>query len=298
MKILCNCSGTESRDPALIKHNGKYYWTCSINDRIYVKESMDVAGFENSEAKLVWTPDEERYAHELWAPELHVIDGVCYIYVACDDSKNRNHRMYVLSNGSDNPLDPYKMIGKITDSTDKWAIDGTIFRYKTGMYFLWSGWEGDENIAQNIYIAKMKSPTEISSERVMISRPEHAWEKLGGTGTTDGLPFINEGPYAFREGDRTFVAYSAAGSWCTDYCIALLELVGDDPLDATAWKKQSSPIISKNDGFMGMGHCSVIEEDKLVFFHGWSLDEKDVVWHTVHPICATYRLDGETLVIE
>lgn len=298
MKILCNCSGTESRDPALIKHNGKYYWTCSVNDRIYVKESMDVAGFEHSEAKLVWTPDEERYAHELWAPELHVIDGVCYIYVACDDGDNRNHRMYVLSNGSNDPLEPYRMIGKITDSTDKWAIDGTIFRHETGMYFLWSGWEGDENIAQNIYIAKMKSPTEISSERVMISHPEHAWEKLGGTGTTDGLPFINEGPYAFREGGRTFVAYSAAGSWCTDYCIALLELVGDDPLDATAWKKQSSPIISKNGYFMGMGHCSVIEEDKLVFFHGWSTDEKDVVWHTVHPIYATYRLDGETFIIE
>lgn len=298
MKILRDSRGTESRDPSLIKHNGKYYWTCSVEDSIYVKESCDIEGFADAKSNLVWTPDSEEYSRELWAPELHIIDGICYIYVACDDGENYHHRMYVLSNGCGDPLSPYKMLGKITDPTDKWAIDGTVMHHKSGMYFLWSGWEGDENIAQNIYIAKMKSPTEISSERVLISQPEYDWEKIGGDGKKEGAPFINEGPFAFSEGGRSFVAYSGAGSWCTDYCIALLELVGEDPLEASAWKKETEPVISRNESFMGMGHCSIIEEENLIFFHAWRSDEENIAWNTVYPICAKYSLDGDKLIIE
>ena len=298
MKILCNSQGTQSRDPALTKHNGKYYWIYAHESRLYIMEAEKIEDFQTGIARLVWTPEREEYAHEVWAPELHIIDGVCYIYVACDDGDNYHHRMYVLSNDSNNPLEPYKTLGKITDPSDKWAIDGTLLRHKTGMYILWSGWEGDENVAQNIYIAKLKSPTEIEGERVLISKPEYDWEKLGGNGLKGGLPFINEGPMAFSESGRTFVAYSGAGSWCTDYCIALLELVGDDPMQASSWIKQSEPVISKNEEFMGTGHCSIIEEDNLIFFHAWRRDAEVIEWNTVYPVCAKYRLDGDKLIVE
>lgn len=297
MKILCHSRGTQSRDPALTKHNGKYYWIYAVDSKLYIMESDSIDGFETGKGMLVWTPEKEEYAYEVWAPELHVIDGICYIYVACDDGDNYNHRMYVLSNGSDDPLNTYKMVGKITDPTDKWAIDGNILHHRTGMYIVWSGWEGDENLEQNIYIAKLKNPTEIEGERVLISRPEYDWEKLGGNGIKGGLPFINEGPFAFSESGRTFVAYSGAGSWCTDYCIGLLEHVGDDPMDALSWRKQPTPVISKNERFMGMGHCSVIEEDKLIFFHAWRTNEENISWDTVYPICATYHLEDGKLVI-
>ena len=298
MKILCHSQGTQSRDPAISKHNGKYYWLYAHESCLYIIKADKLEDFETAQAKLVWTPDKEEYAHEVWAPELHVIDGICYIYVACDDGDNYHHRMYVLSNGCSDPLAEYKMIGKISDPTDKWAIDGNILRHKTGMYIVWSGWEGDENIEQNIYIAKLKSPTEIEGERVLISRPDRDWEKLGGNGLVGGLPFINEGPFAFTVDGRTFVAYSGAGSWCRDYCVALLELVGDDPMDPVSWKKQDAPIISKNEEFMGMGHCSIIEEEQLIFFHAWKSDEKEIVWNTVYPVCAKYHLDGDKLIVE
>ena len=298
MKILCNSQGTQSRDPALKKYNGKYYWLYAADSRLYIVESESIEGFENAESHLVWTPESDEWGHEVWAPELHILDGVCYIYVACDDGNNHNHRMYVLSNGCDNPLATYKNLGKITDPTDKWAIDGNILHHKSGRYIVWSGWEGDENIEQNIYIAKLKSPTEIEGERVMISRPEYDWEKLGGTGTVDGSPFINEGPFAFSEQGRTFVAYSGSGSWTEHYCIALLELVGDDPMNPASWKKQESPVLSKNADYMGCGHCSIIEEDNLIFFHAWRTDAQRIEWNTVYPICAKYRLDGEKFIIE
>jgi GH43 family beta-xylosidase len=298
MKIFCNSQGTQSRDPNVIKHNGKYYWTYAYEDRIYIMEAESVDGFAHGEGTLVWTPDKEEYAYQVWAPELHVLDGVCYIYVACDDGDNNNHRMYVLSNGCNDPLTAYKNLGIITDPTNKWAIDGTILHHATGRYIIWSGWEGDENVEQNIYIAKLKSPCEIEGERVMISRPEYDWEKLGGTGTPDGSPYINEGPFVFNEQGRTFVAYSGAGSWCEDYCVAILELCGENPMDASAWKKWEKPVLSKNDNFIGMGHASFIEEDRTIFFHAWRADEKNIVWNTVYPIVAKYRLEGDEFIFE
>lgn len=298
MKIFCHSQGTQSRDPALTKHNGKYYWTYAVDSKLYITDAERIEDFETAKAQLVWTPEKDEYAHEVWAPELHVVDGVCYIYVACDDGDNYHHRMYVLTNDSSDPLATYRTVGKLTDPTDKWAIDGTLLHHKTGMYILWSGWEGDKNIEQNIYIAKMKSPTEMEGERILISRPDQDWEKLGGDGIDGGAPFINEGPFAFTTEGRTFVAYSGAGSWCTDYCIALLELVGDDPMNPDCWRKHPTPVLSRNDEFMGTGHCSVIEEENLIFFHAWRTDEKNISWNTVYPVCATYRLDGDKLIVE
>lgn len=298
MKIFCHSQGTRSRDPHVMKHNGKYYWTYAEDSCLFIVESDTIDGFDTAATTKVWTPENNEWAHEVWAPELHVLDGVCYIYVACDDGNNHHHRMYVLSNSSNDPLQPYKNLGKITDPTDKWAIDGNILHHSTGRYIVWSGWEGDENIEQKIYIAKLKSPTEMEGERVMISRPEHDWEKLGGNGRPDGMPFINEGPFAFSDNGRTFVAYSGAGSWTDHYCIALLELVGDDPMDASAWKKHPTPYLDKNDQFMGCGHCSIIEEENLIFFHAWRADEQRIEWNTVYPVCAAYRFDGDEMVIE
>ena len=47
------------------------------------------------------------------------------------------------------------------------------------LYMIWSGWEGDENGQQNIYIAKMKNPWTIEGNRVQISSPTFDWETIG-----------------------------------------------------------------------------------------------------------------------
>ena len=57
--------------------------------------------------------------------------------------------------------------------------DGTVLELNGELYFLWSGWEGDVNVAQNIYIAHMSDPCTIDSERVCLSTPTYSWEKRG-----------------------------------------------------------------------------------------------------------------------
>ena len=44
--------------------------------------------------------------------------------------------------------------GKVADENDKWAIDGDVFEHNGQLYMIWSGWEGDKNGQQDIYIAK------------------------------------------------------------------------------------------------------------------------------------------------
>lgn len=129
----------------------------------------------------------------------------------------------------------------------------------------WSGWEGDENVAQNIYVAHMSDPCTIDSERVCISVPEYAWEK-------HGRPDVNEGPTVLQHGGKTFLVYSASGSWTDYYCLGMLTLVGDDPMDPDHWEKESRPDFQMDEGVCyGPGHSSfstAIDGSVWMIYHG------------------------------
>ncbi|MBQ1551950.1 MAG: glycoside hydrolase family 43 protein [Clostridia bacterium] len=235
-------------DPWFYEHDGTYYWCYSLGNGVGVKSAETLAELYASPGKRVYTaPGGTAYSSNYWAPELHYIDGRWYIYVAADDGANENHRMYVLS--CDTPDGEFVMEGKICDSSDKWAIDGTVLRYKGELWFIWSGWEDDSDGKQNIFIAHMSDPTHIDSDHVRISSPVFGWERRG-------MP-INEGPEILYHGDSVFLVYSASGSWTDDYCLGMLTLTGD-PGCAPGWVKNPIPVFSKTDTAYGPGHCSFI----------------------------------------
>lgn len=244
-------------DPWIIRHGDKYYYCYAsyvwFFGGVAVAELDSLEDIGKAEGSQVYTGPTDpatEYSFEHWAPELHYINGEWYIYVAADDGNNENHRMFVLKGTSQDPTDPFEFVGKITDPSDKWAIDGTVMQLGGELYFIWSGWEGDTNVAQNIYIAHMSDPCTIDSERVCLSVPEYAWEM-------NGQPYVNEGPAVLQHDGKTFVAYSASGSWTDDYCLGLLTLVGDDPLNPDHWEKSPTAVFRKRVGVAyGPGHCS------------------------------------------
>ncbi len=254
-KTVQNPVFSSGADPWVIEKDGKYYYCFSGSNGatggVRVAEIPSPALITTNGASQVYTaPAGTAYSQEYWAPELHYLDGAWYIYVAADDGNNDNHRMYVLKGTTQDPTDPFEMVGKITDSTDKWAIDGTVVTIKGEHYFVWSGWEGDVNVSQNLYIAHMSGPTQIDSERVLLSEPKGAWETVGS-------PTVNEGPAALYHEDSVFIAFSASGSWTDNYCIGLLEFRGGDPLKRASWDKSASSLFKKVDGTAyGPGHCS------------------------------------------
>ena len=278
-------------DPWVVEHNGKYYYCFSSGNGVRVGEIPSIHQITDQTAKQVYqAPGDTMYSHEYWAPELHYIQGNWYIYVAADDGKNENHRMYVLKGTSQNPTMPFRMLGQITDPTNKWAIDGTVLQWKDELYFIWSGWAGDQNEAQYTYIAHMSDPRTIDSERVCISAPTFVWERVGGP------PYINEGPTALVHGDDVFIVYSASGSWTDNYCLGLLTLTGDDPLDRNAWSKSNVSVFRYDSRVaFGPGHCSfatavdgslwMIYHANLVAGTGWNGRS---VW--IAPV--TFKEDG------
>jgi hypothetical protein len=73
------------------------------------------------------------------------------------------------------------------------------------------------------------------------------------------MPVV-EGPVAVQRGGRTSVLYAASHSRTDDYCLALLDLVGADPLDPAAWRKQERPVLATSPGVCGPGHASVVPD--------------------------------------
>ena len=269
-------------DPWFYEHEGVYYHCYPLHKGMGVKSSDSLADLFYAEGRRVYeAPDGEAYSYDYWAPEMHFIDGRWYIYVAADDGKNENHRMYVFS--CDTPDGDYVLEGKITDCTDRWAIDGTVLQYKGELWFIWSGWESDEDGRQNLYIAHMDSPTHIDGERVLISRPFHIWEKRGMA--------INEGPAILEHDGQVFLVYSASGSWTDDYCLGMLTLVGD-PGKRTGWVKCPVPVMTKADTAYGPGHCSFVKSGGVdyVVYHanivsgtGW--DDRSIRLQRVSYCC-------------
>ena len=47
-------------------------------------------------------------SREVWAPEIHFLDGRWYVYVAASDGQNRNHRMWALQSEGADPFGKYR----------------------------------------------------------------------------------------------------------------------------------------------------------------------------------------------
>lgn len=281
-----------ANDPWVVRHEDELYY-CWSEDGIRVRRINDLTDIRAVDGQLVWKPEEgTMYSRDLWAPELHYIDGAWYIYVAADDGANENHRMYVLKGTTQDPTDPFELVGKITDPTDRWAIDGTVMRWRGELYFIWSGWKGYVDGGQQLYIAHMSDPMTIDSERVQLAMPTYRWE-------VQGMPLL-EGPVALTDEEKgtAMIVYSASGSWTDDYCLGQLILTGTDPMDPKSWTKTAEPLLSKAEGTYGPGHCSFVEacDGQLwVIYH--ANEQSGSGWYGRSCRAQPVQWDGETLTI-
>ncbi|GAB3909295.1 glycoside hydrolase family 43 protein [Larkinella knui] len=264
-QMLSNPLLPSGADPWSIHKDGFYYYTHTTGRNLTLWKTRSLAELKTAEKKVVWTPPATGpYSKEIWAPELHFLGGKWYLIFAADDGHNRNHRLWVLENASADPLEgTWTMKGQIKTPDDKWAIDGSLFEYKGKLYLVWSGWEGDENGEQDIYICRMENPWTATGKRVRISSPTYAWEidgKIPRPGPDDKpVVLVNEGPQPLWKGNRLFVIYSASGCWTESYALGMLSMDGNkDLLDAGNWQKQKQPVFKAVNvsGTHAAGHNS------------------------------------------
>jgi GH43 family beta-xylosidase len=261
---------TNGADPWIIRHSdNNYYLTHTTGNSIKIYRTTDPSQVSNGFSSTVWTaPPTGNNSKNIWAPEIHFIDNKWYAYYAADDGDNVNHRMWVLENSSASPFGgTWVDKGELELPDDKWAIDGTLFENEGQLYYTWSGWEGDINVQQNIYIVKMSDPLTPVGPRVKISAPELSWERNGGP------PYINEAPQFLTHGDRVFIIYSASGCWTDDYALGLLSANRTaDLANPQSWSKTPQPVFQKNAEAQafGPGHNSFFKspdgsEDWIIY---------------------------------
>lgn len=252
----------EGADPFVVRDGSGYLWCQTDADAgVVVRRSDRLTSL--GERHVVWrAPADGPFSAEVWAPELVRLDGRWYIYVAASDGHNENHLAYVLVADTDDPLGSYSLHGPLNTgdgaggtADNAWAIDMTVLEHHGRRYAVWSGWPDAGTKVQHLYIAEMASPTELAGRRVQLGSPyDFAWERI----REDHPDAINEAPQPLVHGGRTFLAYSCGSALLPSYKLGLLELVGADPLDPTAWRKHPQPVFTSTAATFGVGHGSFV----------------------------------------
>ena len=252
-------------DPSVVRRDGFYYYMQSMGHNLTIWKTRDITDLRNAEKKVVWTPPETGpYAKELWAPELHFLEGKWYIYFAADEGTNETHRIWVLENSAADPLEgTWTMKGKLADKADTWAIDPSVFEAHGKTYAIWSGWMGAANGVQNIFIARLKNPWTIQGSRKLLSTPQYPWEKVGDLSRGERGPIpvphvdVNEGPEILEHGDKVFLVYSASGCWTNYYELGMLTAeVKSNLTKPSSWQKSATPVFQERveAGVFAPGH--------------------------------------------
>nr|WP_239536146.1 glycoside hydrolase family 43 protein [Dyella kyungheensis] len=247
------------QDPWVTYEDGVYYYSsshCGVAE-ICVKQSRTLTGLATAPWQGLWTPHRgsDPNGKEIWAPELHRVNGRWVIYYAADDGDNNHHRLFALtSDGKGNGLGQFTEAdtglphGQLDASTDHWGIDPNVFTAADGkLYLTWSCTnQGDSAFPQRICLAPMRDAVHVDGPTVFLSTPTEAWE-------TRDKP-IQEGPVGYAREGRTYITYSGSASWIpNDYAVGLLTLgKGGSPLDASAWHK-SGPIFDHHGKVYGPG---------------------------------------------
>lgn len=235
-------------DPSVLRVGSTYYSVESDGNNIYTRAAGSVDGLAAAPRVLIWAS--AKNLPNVWAPEIvrEPADGRYYIYFAAGDGGG-GQRMYVSSSAS--PGSGYGDPQRMALPDDRWAIDGTAFTFGGTRWFVWSGWAGTTNGEQNLYIARMNTPTSTTGARFIISQPREGWEQADPSPPTR----VNEAPEPVVDpSGQLHIVYSANGSWAANYCLADLRLSsGGDPTNVWAWYKSNGCLFGSNRSLMMSG---------------------------------------------
>ncbi|MGM9594213.1 MAG: family 43 glycosylhydrolase [Candidatus Onthomonas sp.] len=276
-KTAYNIPFIEQRaDPYVYRdEDGSYYFTASVPeyDRLILRHANTLEGLRTAEERVLWTRHlTGPQSANIWAPELHKLDGTYYIYYAGGDIDDVFEiRPYVLvcdgnpMTGAWRELGPMLPADNDPFSFQGFSLDATIFPYNGEYYYIWAEKVGVGKQISNLYIARMASPNKLATVQVLLTTPDYDWERVDF--------WVNEGPAILRHNGKIFLTFSASATGeC--YCMGMLWAEeGSDLLDPLSWHKLRWPVLRSDDekGIYGPGHNTfVLAEDgmtELCFFH-------------------------------
>ena len=260
-------------DPWIVRHDdtGCYTFigTSPKFDEIELREACRLNDLKIAEPKVIWKKNTKGpMSVNIWAPELHEVDGDWYIYFAAGDIDHPwSIRMYALKNTAENPMEgKWVEAGRIATPVDSFSLDATTFEHRGKRYLVWAQQDAERTYNSALWIAEMDSPTSIKFDTVtLLSEPKLDWEVLGYK--------VNEGAAVIVRHGRALITYSASA---TDHRYAMGLLWADenaDLLDPTSWHKRDKPIFTTNAaaGRFGPGHNGFVKAEDgvtdLMIYH-------------------------------
>lgn len=268
-------------DPYIIKGGDSfYYFTASypaLNnadngyDRIILRKSETVSGLRGATEHTIWKAHSSGImAKHIWAPEIHNINGIWYIFFAAGDSDNIwNIRPYALRcKGNDPVSDCWEELGRIQpcladeSSFTSFSLDMTYFEHNGSHYLIWAEIHGNSSL----YMAKIDplEPWKLITKPILLTKPEYPWEKVRHA--------VNEGASVLKTDDRIYIFFSASGTG-EEYCMGLLWADCDsDLMNTESWHKKPTPVLETKDleGEVGPGHNSFTVDENgnlLLVYH-------------------------------
>ncbi|QDS73293.1 hypothetical protein FKW77_005208 [Venturia effusa] len=212
-------------------------------NNVSLTRARTLEGLKEGERMVVYKGTDPDTCCNVWAPEIHNIDGTWHIYFAAGGSPFLDQqRLYVLEGGR-TPWGTYKFVGRL-NGANNWGIDGTVSIIHNKRYFIWSC---IDKKVQSLCIALMTSPSTLAETHV-ISHPDNGWERMQGRSP------VNEGPAVMQRNGKVFLTYSASSCFTNDYSLGLLTLKPEqDPLIWDSWVK-TGPVFKTAYNNYGPGH--------------------------------------------
>ena len=257
-------------DPFMLYYNGYYYLAATTwGTTLTMKRGATVQALKNASTTVIWSDSNTARSGNMWAPELYLLDNGAgqlrwyHYYTAGDGSDLGTQRPYVLESDGTDPMGPYHFKAQLLNY---WAIDGSLLKVGSQLYFMFSAWDASY---QKLWLIAMSNPWTVTGTRTQLSMSTYDWEKEG-TATPVTNNYVNEGPNALYHGGRTFVTYSASQCGSPGYKLGMLELVASNPLATASWTKSATAVFQTANNAYGSGHNGFFKspdgtEDWLVY---------------------------------
>lgn len=258
-------------DPWIHRHSdGYYYFIGSVPEfnRLVLRRAETLNELSAAQEATLWQPGRDSIiGANIWAPELHYLDGQWVIYFAgAPVDTPFKIRMYALTARGDNPLsakwsEPVRM----HTPWDDFSLDATSFEHKGKRYLVWAQKDREKKYNSALYMAELDTPVSIKEPVMKLTEPSLDWEVIGYK--------VNEGAAVIKKHGRIFMAYSASA---TDHNYAMGLLWADaesDLMDPASWHKSPEPVFYTNAEHQrfGPGHNSftVAEDGKtdVLIYH-------------------------------
>ena len=259
-------SSRSAADPSVVYHDGWYYLTATFDPSggVWIWKSRTLADWTGAVKKRVWTASETGpMSQQIWAPELHRLRGRWYLYFTASDGKDRHHRHYVLEAITDDPMGAYTNKGRMDESFDQYAIDGSVLETEDGRLF-WM-----YTARKQLGLVPMTNPWTVDNtrRRIQLAEPTEPWER----------GWI-EAPEALVHDGNIFVIYSAGHSATPHYVLGRLTHTGGSVMDPDNWQKHPAPVFKPYVGPAGAvyttGHCTFTRSpdgtESWLVYHGKS----------------------------